>query len=149
VADVERILTDAAVGTLADMCFATPEGFSFDDALTGGLRGASIRASDRLRSLSVLASRAAIDHLVTNMLDLEEPPTDAQRDDALRELANVVAGRVVVALSGQAALDRVSLPTSLDDDAVASARAGAHVRVAMDIEGGLVVVLAELADDAP
>lgn len=145
--DADASLLDGLMATLAELCFATPEGLCFDSARTRELSWlVEVRAAGRVDALWVAASGPALERLAANMLGLDTAPTRAHCADALREIANVLAGRVVRALSGQAALDHLALPESVAGDHVADILAVASAHTCVDVEGGLVLAAVRLRE---
>lgn len=145
--NVDAVLFDGLLATLSELCFATPEGLCFDAARTRELGWlVQVEAADRVAVLWLAASSPALERLAANMLGLDAEPTRAHCDDALREIANVLAGRVVRALCDDSALDRVSLPASLSSEAMPALLATASASSVVEVEGGLVLAALRLRD---
>jgi hypothetical protein len=148
--DPDSVLLDGLMATLSELCFATPEGLCFDGTRVGEIAWlVEVAAEGRMAALWLAASAPALERLAANMLGLDGLATEAHCADALREIANVLAGHVVRALSGEAALDHVSLPVSVPSDRLRALLPLASAQTCVDVEGGLLLAAVQLRQGEP
>jgi hypothetical protein len=145
VPDADSELLDGLMATLSELCFATPEGLCFDGSRVGELSWlVEVSAEGHMATLWLAASAPALERLAANMLGLDGLATRAHCADALREIANVLAGKVVRALSGEAALDHVSLPVSVPSERLRALLPLASAQTCLEVEGGLLLAAVQL-----
>jgi hypothetical protein len=150
VPDADSVLLDGLMATLSELCFAAPEGLCFNEARVGELCWlVEVSAEGNMAALWLAASAPALERLAANMLGLDGHATHAHCADALREIANVLAGHVVRALSGEAALDHVSLPVSVPSERLRQLLPLASAQTCVDVEGGLLLAAVQLRRSEP
>lgn len=130
-------LTTATTSTFEGLGFLMALGAAPDGASPP--RGARVAfRGPRTGRLELRVTDALLAAASANMLGADHPPADALRQDALGELANVIAGAVVPELDGPLAVYLLDAPAPLGDGAADAPVA--RVRVAFD-EGEAEVAL--------
>lgn len=143
---LSKLLTDATISALEQLCFAVPQGLAFDGALLdcSAFPGAVVQFEGLAPgALALWVQPDALALLASNMLGSEEPPSWLDAMDALREIARVLCARVHTQRFGEDAVEELGLPRAFAaGEAVLDAALRETARVQLHVDGGAVVVAA-------
>lgn len=135
---LETVLRRAAVRTFEELSFLLPDPDIEPDRLSIPARAAvSVPFRGPVNGRLVVAVTEDIFLAVaTNMLAEDDLPSDQQRQDALKEIANVICGNLLPQIAGAKAVFKISAPELLDtsspSEPVTEEPLAASVQVGLD-----------------
>ncbi|GIX47035.1 MAG: hypothetical protein KatS3mg131_1246 [Candidatus Tectimicrobiota bacterium] len=107
-----RALAQAAALTFEELCFvvAEPQPPTAQGDVRADMAVAVAFSGPFAGVLVVQLEQALLEVLAANMLGDEAPPSAAQQEDALKEIANVICGNVLPRLAGAEQVFRLQAP---------------------------------------